>query len=505
MRLGCARSASGGDAPFFRREGSECGVPSPAGPTFGGAVGDAEGLRDLRVGETLRVPEDERRPVLCPHAAQGRPQLLAALQVQGRRLGVGARGRRGRVGVREAVLACAPARLLPSVAQTGVCGDPVEPGLEGAISPEAAYVAPYQDPDLLARVLGVVRSHQPRCDPAHKAGLGPDQAIEGPEIAPGGAPGVRSGHRLREDLRRRPAFGGVVFFRRRLHRPAERGGPASSSSRQIGPPGFPRSDAGSWPRRGAPALGSGRGAGSLGTSPSQGKDAWRASPAEARTRRLPPFVSPRPLPQPIGGIPHPSTAPGGPVRGGGSRPPESPQAEKLARACHDGVARDKRPGLSRRQAASSPAQEESMKVTPERSTSVGPELCKAPRASRSSPRTPRSNSPRSSNREPLRRIRPISTPISSPSGPSLGPRFVCPSPAAGAPAVSAPAGGATPPTLASLFFGHALSSFFVGVVMLARAALPPAIRAPRSLAGSGGRAGRLPAPVPPPAARLGPR
>ena len=57
-------------------------------------------------------------------------------------------------------------RDFASEAQTGVDRDPVEPGRKGAVSPEALHVRPDPDPDLLARVLGLLapsmRSVTPR-------------------------------------------------------------------------------------------------------------------------------------------------------------------------------------------------------------------------------------------------------------------------------------------------------------------------------------------------------
>src|ERR671917_163494 len=68
-----------------------------------------------------------------------------------------------------------PARLFALDAEASVHGDPVEPGAEGALSPEALDVCPNPDPHLLGGVLGIFASHHPRGPPVDEVRIGPDQ------------------------------------------------------------------------------------------------------------------------------------------------------------------------------------------------------------------------------------------------------------------------------------------------------------------------------------------
>src|SRR5688572_13120944 len=78
------------------------------------------------------------------------------------------------------------ARLLAPEAQAGVHGDPVQPGAEGAVPPEAFYVGPGPDPGLLARVLGLLATEHAKRYPAHGVGVGMDQLRESLDVAAGG-------------------------------------------------------------------------------------------------------------------------------------------------------------------------------------------------------------------------------------------------------------------------------------------------------------------------------
>jgi len=80
------------------------------------------------------VAQDQRRPVLGPHAFQGAVEFLAALLGEGGGLGVTlAAGREREVGELVTELPLLPALLPPAGTQTGVYRDLVEPGK--ALSP----------------------------------------------------------------------------------------------------------------------------------------------------------------------------------------------------------------------------------------------------------------------------------------------------------------------------------------------------------------------------------
>src|SRR5215203_3759871 len=126
--------------------------------------------------------------MLGAHVLEGILNLLAALRAQRRSLGIGVdAGELRQVWhLIAAVLQLLPARLLLAEAQAGVHRDPVKPGGEGALSPEVPYVLPDPDPDLLARILGVVFSKYAKSHSIYKTRVIPNEFREGLDVAPGG-------------------------------------------------------------------------------------------------------------------------------------------------------------------------------------------------------------------------------------------------------------------------------------------------------------------------------
>src|SRR3712207_1400621 len=168
-------------------------TPSPAGPPLGRAVGHAEYLGYLDVGEIPYVPQDHRCAVFLPHVAQGHPYLLPTLRAERRRLGVAVPPGRLRDGRRLPVrLALPPARFLLAEAQAGVHSNAVQPGTEGALPPEASDAGPRPNPHLLARVPGILPTEDATGHPVDAVRMLPDQLPEGLDVAPGCAKGQQS-------------------------------------------------------------------------------------------------------------------------------------------------------------------------------------------------------------------------------------------------------------------------------------------------------------------------
>src|SRR5919107_1619525 len=88
-----------------------------------------------------------------------------------------------------AVLPLFASRFLATGGETGVHGDPVQPGAEGAISSEVLDVSPGPDPGLLAGVLGVLGPQYAERHPVHEPGVFPDQMPERPGVSAGGPHG----------------------------------------------------------------------------------------------------------------------------------------------------------------------------------------------------------------------------------------------------------------------------------------------------------------------------
>src|SRR5215210_764006 len=163
------------------------GGPTSAGPSFDGAVGDAEHLGDLGAGEALHMMHDHGRAVLGPDVAQGYLDLPPAFRVERGLLGISVARRLREMGRLLVDLARPAARLFASEAQAGVDRHPVEPGRKGAVPPEALHVRPDIYPDLLARVLGVFHPEYAKRHPVHEGGMGVDQLRERLYVAAGGA------------------------------------------------------------------------------------------------------------------------------------------------------------------------------------------------------------------------------------------------------------------------------------------------------------------------------
>src|ERR687890_1144524 len=120
------------------------------------------------------------------------------------------------------------ARLLAPEAQTGVDRDPVEPGRKGGISPEALHVRPDPDPDILARVLGLLPPQHAKRHPAHEGRVGADQLRERLDVAAGGAGDQRplfGAHRR---------FSSLEAFRGQHGQPGYRTGVSHGSCWSIG-------------------------------------------------------------------------------------------------------------------------------------------------------------------------------------------------------------------------------------------------------------------------------
>src|SRR5215216_188697 len=162
--------------------------PAPADPALGRPLRDPENLCYLRIREALHVPQHQRRPVLRPHMLEGNMYLLAALRAQGRRLGVGVVvGRLRQVRHLVVVLPLLPARLSLAEAQAGVHRDPVQPGGKRALSPEAFYVSPDPDPNLLARILGALGTQHAKRHSIYKTRIVPNEFRERLDVSLGGA------------------------------------------------------------------------------------------------------------------------------------------------------------------------------------------------------------------------------------------------------------------------------------------------------------------------------
>src|ERR687890_1104645 len=125
-------------------------------------------------------------------------------------------------------LAPPAARLFAAEAQAGVDRDPIEPGRKGAVCPEALHVRPDPDPDLLARVLGLLAPQHAKRHPAHEGRVGVDQFRERVDVAAGGAGDQRplfGAHRR---------FFSLEAFRRQHGQPGYRTGVSHGSCRSIG-------------------------------------------------------------------------------------------------------------------------------------------------------------------------------------------------------------------------------------------------------------------------------
>src|SRR5215212_9272383 len=115
--------------------------------------------------------------------------MLGPLRAQRRRLGVCLSARRLRqVGhLLGAVLPLLPARLSLADAQAGVHRDPVEPGRESALSPEAFYVSPDPDPNLLAGILGALGAQHAKRHSIYKTRIILNEFRERRDVALGSA------------------------------------------------------------------------------------------------------------------------------------------------------------------------------------------------------------------------------------------------------------------------------------------------------------------------------
>src|SRR5215211_4527257 len=162
--------------------------PAPADPALGRPLRDPKNLCYLRIREALHVPQHQRRPVLRPHMLEGNMYFLPALSAQscGLRVSVSS-GRLREVRRLAAVLPLLPARLSLADAQAGVHRNPVQPGGKRALSPEAFYVSPDPDPDLLARILGALGAQHAKRHSIYKTRIVPNEFRERLDVALGGA------------------------------------------------------------------------------------------------------------------------------------------------------------------------------------------------------------------------------------------------------------------------------------------------------------------------------